>query len=259
MPRNFAAAPRDVNNALLRGGAGLCESGAMTGTDTPPAPAAPTEGTKLALVTGASRGLGAAMAEALAARGWHVLAVARTTGALEELDDRIRAAGGHATLAPMNVTEAEAMAHLAQSIAARWGTLPLWIHAAIEAAPLTPAGHIDAKDLDKAIATNIRATATLIAALEPLLRAGRGTAVFFADPAARGRFTGAYGATKAAQMAIAESWQAESERIGPQVRILTPAPMPTAVRARFFPGEDRSLLTHPRAEAERLLAEIGIA
>lgn len=209
---------------------------------------------KLALVTGASRGLGRAIAEELGARGWHVLAVARTTGGLEELDDAVRAKGGTTTLAPLDVTNEGAMAHLAQSILSRWGKLDLWVHAAIHAAPLSPAAHADPKDLDKSVACNLRATAQLVAVLTPLLQAGRGTAMLFDDPRAGEKFFGLYGATKAAQMALARSWQAECARTGPRVLIETPAPMPTATRARFFPGEDRAPLTHPSKEAARLLA-----
>lgn len=216
--------------------------------------ASPSPAARLALVTGASRGLGFATAEALGAAGWHVLAVARTTGGLEELDDRIQAAGGSATLAPMDVTDAKAMEHLAGSIAARWGGLGLWVHTAIHAAPLAPAGHIDLKDFDKSVACNIRATATLIPLFDPLLRAASGTALFLNDPRGGEKFFGAYGATKAAQIALANSWQAECAKIGPQVLIETPAPMPTATRARFFPGEDRATLTDPKDEALRLLA-----
>ncbi|MCB2110707.1 MAG: SDR family NAD(P)-dependent oxidoreductase [Defluviimonas sp.] len=209
---------------------------------------------KLALVTGASRGLGFALAAALGARGWHVLAVARTAGALEELDDRIRAAGGSATLAPLDITDENAMAHMAGSIAERWGRLDLWAHAAIHAAPLAPAGQLDAKDFDKSVACNLRATAALIVMLEPLLRAGQGTALFLDDPRGGEKFFGAYGATKAAQIALARSWQAETVRIGPRVAIEVPAPMATATRARFFPGEDRAGLADPHAEAARILA-----
>ncbi|OYX41325.1 MAG: oxidoreductase [Rhodobacterales bacterium 32-67-9] len=211
---------------------------------------------KLALVTGASRGLGFALASALGAAGWHVLAVARTAGGLEELDDRIKAAGGSATLAPMDVTDAGAMEHLAQSIAARWGQLGLWVHAAIHAAPLSPAGHLDAKDFDKSVACNLRATATLIPLLEPLLRAGEGTALFLDDPRAGEKFFGAYGSTKAAQIALARTWQAETAKIGPRVVIAAPAPMATATRARFFPGEDRDRLADIHDEAARIVAAL---
>ncbi|MEZ5778483.1 MAG: SDR family oxidoreductase [Paracoccaceae bacterium] len=210
----------------------------------------------LALVTGASRGLGFALASALGQRGWHVVAVARTTGGLEELDDRIKAAGGGATLAPLDVTDDQAMAHLARSIAERWGKLGLWVHTAIHAAPLSPAGQLDPKDFDKSVACNIRATASLIPMLEPLLRAGDGTALFLDDPRAGEKFFGAYGATKAAQIALARSWQAETAKIGPRVVIGTAAPSATATRARFFPGEDRGRLADIHAEADRILARL---
>jgi len=210
---------------------------------------------RIALVLGASRGLGAALAEGLGAAGWHIVAVARTTGALEELDDRIRAAGGtSATLAPMDITNADAMRHLCRSIHDRWGHVDLWIQAAVHAPPLSPAGHIAAKDWDKTIATNVRAPGLLIGMIEPLLRAApNGTALFLDDPRAGTKFFGAYGASKGAQIALARSWQAESARIGPRVLIETPAPMPTATRARFYPGEDRSALSPCATEAARLV------
>ena len=218
---------------------------------------------RIALITGASRGLGAAFAEQLAARGWHVVAVARTAGALEEVDDRVKSLGlpgvGGLTLAPMDVTNDDAMRHLCLSIHERWKKVDLWIHSAVHVAPLAPAGSLDVKDWDKSIATNVRATGTLIPMVEPLLRAAeQGTALFLDDPRGGEKFFGAYGATKAAQIALAQSWQAESLRTGPQVRILTPAPMPTATRARFFPGEDRSVLTDPRREAVRIELPVRI-
>lgn len=208
---------------------------------------------KPALVTGASRGLGAALALALAP-GRHVICVARTVGGLEELDDRIQAAGGSATLAPMDVTNRDAMAQLCRSIHDRWGGLSLWAHTAIHAAPLTPAEHIDAKDWENSLATNATATATLIPFVAPLLDASA-TALFFDDPAADAKFHGTYGATKRAQIALARAWAQEGTSAAPTVRILTPAPMPTALRARFHPGEDRAALARPEAEAARLLAE----
>ncbi|MEE4347156.1 MAG: SDR family NAD(P)-dependent oxidoreductase [Paracoccaceae bacterium] len=210
---------------------------------------------KIALITGASRGLGAAMAEALAATH-HIVAVGRTTGALEELDDRIKAAGGQATLAPMDITKPEAMAQLCRSIHDRWGRVDLWVHAAVHAAPLSPASTIDARDWDKSVACNVTATGQLIPYVAPLLGA-EGTAVFFDDPRAGQKFFGAYGATKAAQIALAQSWAAETVKTGPRVHVLTPAPMSTATRARFFPGEDRAALAHPRDEAARIVALLG--
>ncbi|MGR3701725.1 MAG: SDR family NAD(P)-dependent oxidoreductase [Paracoccaceae bacterium] len=210
---------------------------------------------KIALITGASRGLGAALAEALAATH-HIVAVGRTTGALEELDDRIKELGGQATLAPMDITKPEAMAQLCRSIHDRWGRVDLWAHTAIHAAPLSPASTIDARDWDKSVACNVTATGQLIPYVAPLLGQD-GTALFFDDPRAGHKFFGAYGATKAAQIALAQSWAAETAKTGPRVHVLTPAPMPTATRARFFPGEDRAPLAHPRDEAARLLALLG--
>ncbi|MBT8388429.1 MAG: SDR family oxidoreductase, partial [Altererythrobacter sp.] len=194
--------------------------------------------TEIALITGASRGLGAALAEALAPTH-HIIAVAKTVGALEELDDRIKAIGGSATLAPMDITKSDAMAQLCRSIYDRWGHLDLWAHTAIHAAPMSPANHVAAKDMKKSIDVNVLATATLINMVSPLLEAAEaGQAGFFDDPRAGEKVFAAYGASKAAQMAMAKSWQAEAVRTGPKVSIVTPLPMPTATRARFFPGED---------------------
>ncbi len=211
---------------------------------------------KLAMVTGASRGLGAACAEFLAQNGYHIVAIARTTGALEELDDRIQAAGGSATLAPVDVCNEDAMRQICRSVFDRWGKVDLLVHAAIHAPPLSPVGHIDEKDLDKSLAGNVRATSRLIANVEPLLKAARGQAVFFNDQVKSKRFHATYGLTKAAQMRLARSWQDEAEATGVTVHVLEPAPMPTATRARFYPGEDRDALTACTAEAERLLSPL---
>lgn len=209
--------------------------------------------TNIALITGASRGLGAALAERLAATH-HIVAVAKTVGALEELDDRIQAAGGSATLAPMDITKSDAMAQLCRSIFDRWGHVDLWAHTAIHAAPLAPTPHMDAKDLAKSLEINVTATATLIQMVAPLLEAApTGQALFFDDPRAGEKFFGAYGATKAAQISLAKSWQTETVKTGPKVCILTPPPMPTATRARFFPGEDRAALTPTKEAAKGLL------
>ncbi|MEM9871441.1 MAG: SDR family NAD(P)-dependent oxidoreductase [Pseudomonadota bacterium] len=209
---------------------------------------------KTALITGASRGLGHALALALAPTH-HIIAVGRTTGALEELDDAIKAQGGGATLAPMDITTDAAMQTLCRGIYDRWGHLDLWAHTAVHAAPLAPAQMINAKDMSKSVAANVTATATLISYVAPLLGTD-GQALFLDDPRAGDKFFGAYGATKAAQLALARSWQAETVKTGPQIHIATPAPMPTATRARFFPGEDRTALADPQGEAARILATL---
>lgn len=208
----------------------------------------------IALITGASRGLGAALAVELAPTH-HIVAVGRTTGALEEVDDRVRAAGGEATLAPMDITNEAAMAQLCRSIHDRWGKVDLWAHTAIEAMHLTPVPHIHGKDWVRTLAVNLDATVRLIAFVAPLL-GETGTAVFFRDDHAGESFFGGYGTTKAAQIALAESWQKETARIGPRVVITEPRPLATAMRARFFPGENRAALIPPADEARRLLPEI---
>ncbi len=212
---------------------------------------------KLALITGASRGLGAALAQVLSSK-YHILAVGRTTGALEDLDDRLKQTGGAATLAPMDITVPEAMATLCRGIYDRWGKADLWIHCAIHAAPLSPADHISPKDWQKSIDINATALSVLIPYVAPLLGQS-GKAVFFDDPQISqndGKFFGAYGASKAAQMALVRNWQNESLNTGPQVKILTPPPMPTGLRARFYPGEDRTVLTAVTTAAQDLLPEI---
>ena len=211
---------------------------------------------KLALITGASRGLGAAIALALAPTH-HIIAVALTTGALEELDDRIKSAGGVATLAPMDITNSDAMAHLCRSVYDRWGKLDLWVHSAVHAAPLTPASHMDAKDFDRSVAVNLTATGHLIPMVAPLLGPDA-TALFFEDNHSGEKFFSAYGATKAAQIAMARSWAAERNSASPQVHIAAPNPMPTATRARFYPGEDRAILADPKDEAARILGAINL-
>ncbi|APZ54539.1 SDR family oxidoreductase [Salipiger abyssi] len=212
---------------------------------------------QIAIVTGASRGLGFALAEALAP-AYHIVAVARTVGGLEDLDDRIKARGGDATLAPMDITKPEAMAQLCRAVYDRWGGAALWVHTAIHAAPLAPASHMDVKDWERSVATNLTPMGYLIPYMAPLL-GEHGQALFFEDEHAGEKFYAHYGTTKSAQIALARSWQAESVKTGPRVQILAPQPMNTTTRMRFHPGEDKAALATPYAEAARLLAEAGLA
>jgi NAD(P)-dependent dehydrogenase (short-subunit alcohol dehydrogenase family) len=122
---------------------------------------------------------------------------------------------------------------------------------------MAPTSMIDAKDMSKSVAANITATATLITYIAPLL-GSKGVALFFDDPRAGQPFFGSYGATKAAQIALAQSWQTETAKTGPKVHIVTPDPMLTATRARFFPGEDRKPLAAPETQAKRILSELSI-
>ena len=211
---------------------------------------------KIALVTGASRGFGAALSEALAENGYHIIAVARTTGALEDLDDRIQSKGGTATLVPLDITDEEAVKRMCISIHKRWGGLHLWVHCAIYASPLSPVSHISEKDWEKTISINITATGRLITNMESLLLAKSGTAIHIDDKVSGHKFFGNYGSSKAAQRALFESWASETIKTGPNILMFSPNPMPTACRARFFPGEDRSVLFQPSQEAARLIKQL---
>ena len=211
---------------------------------------------KPALITGASRGLGAALALALAPTH-HIIAVGRTTGALEELDDKIQAMGGQATLAPMDVTDKGAMAHLCRSIHDRWGGVSVWAHTAIYGPALMPTPDLDDKGWDRAWKTNVEATRNLILMVNALMD-DDATTLFFADDRAGQKFFAGYGATKAAQVAMVQSWAAENTKIGPKVVVAEPAPLATVMRTRFFPGEDRSRLAKPADEATRILKDAGL-
>lgn len=213
---------------------------------------------RIALVTGASRGLGRALAQALGARGAQVIALARTVGGLEELDDAIQSAGGpKALLVPMDLSQREAIAQLGPALFERYGRLDLWIHAAAEGASLTPTAQLDDKTLDKLMAVNALAVSSLIATLDPLLRAAeRGQAAFLIDRKAGQAYWGAYGASKAAGEALARSYAAEARAGAHPVAALLhePPAMPTALRARTHPGEDRAALTACEDAAAALLA-----
>jgi NAD(P)-dependent dehydrogenase (short-subunit alcohol dehydrogenase family) len=220
-------------------------------SDTPAGPAP-----EVALVTGASRGLGYAVAKALGARGTHVVAMARTVGGLEDLADAILAAGGpNPTLVPLSLTDEGGLQRLCLAVHDRWGRLDLAVHCAAHAAPLAPTPHIAEKDFDTSVEVNLRGTQRLIVMLQPLLAAAAaGRFVFTADARAGAPFFGSYGATKAAAEALVRSWTAETARIGPRVLTFHPNPMPTALRARFHPGEATDALTPCATEAARLLA-----
>jgi NAD(P)-dependent dehydrogenase (short-subunit alcohol dehydrogenase family) len=228
----------------------------MTGATQLPGPSAPET---IALVTGASRGLGFAVARSLGEAGVHVIAMARTVGGLEELADSVVEAGGpNPTLVPLSLADDGGMQRLCLAIHERWGRLDLVVHCAAHAPPLAPADHVAPKDFAQSAEINLHGTQRLIAMTGPLLKtSGHGRFVFCADNRAGQTFFGAYGSTKAAAEALVRSWAAETVRIGPQVMLFHPNPMPTALRARFFPTEDRSGLTPCEAEAARLLGTLA--
>ena len=206
----------------------------------------------LALITGASRGLGAELAQILS-QTHHIIAISRTIGALEALDDKIKKCGGSCTLAPIDLTDENAIAQLCRSIFDRWGKVSLWAHTAIHAAPLGPVITIDSKNWEKSVKNNVTALAKLIPMVSPLLEEDS-KAVFFEDNTIMKKFSSIYGATKAAQIHIVKTWQDECKSSGPQIYILQPNPMPTAIRARFYPGENRKKLQSVDIEAKRLVS-----
>lgn len=211
---------------------------------------------QVALVTGASRGLGRAVALELGARGAHVIAVARTVGGLEELDEEIRAAGGEmAVLVPLNLTDGDGIDRLGAALYERFGKLDLMVHAAAEGASLTPTPHLRPKDLDKMFAVNAIATARLIRSLAPLLEQAEGArAVFVTHDKAGEPFWGAYAASKAAAASFAKAYGAESMKVA--VTLFEPPAMATALRARTHPGENRDALTPVADVAKDLVATL---
>ncbi len=211
----------------------------------------------VALVTGASRGLGAAVGLALAAAGVRPVLVARTQGGLEEVDDVIRAAGGQATLLPLDLADGAALDQLGPSLFARFGRLDILVHCAATLGRLTPAEHILNEDWDACVAVNQAAVWRLIRGCAPLLRAApAGRAVFVTDQAAhRPRaYWGNYGATKAAAAELVLCWAAELRQTRLRVNLFDPGPMATALRRAAMPGEDQSTLPHPSDIAPALVA-----
>ena len=203
---------------------------------------------KLALVTGATRGIGWAVAQALAAEGAHVLMLGRTQGALEELYDLITKAGGEATGVPLDLTDGDALDRWGARIAERWGKHDMLVGNAGVLGPLTPVSHIDPDELAKVLAVNVTANARLIRAMEPLLmQADAPRAVFTTSGAAQKcrPFWGAYSTGKAALDALVKSWAHEHENDALRINLLSPGPIRTAMRAQAMPGEDPDTLPSP--------------
>jgi NAD(P)-dependent dehydrogenase (short-subunit alcohol dehydrogenase family) len=212
---------------------------------------------RIALVSGASRGLGFAVGEALGRKGSHVIALARTVGGLEELDDKIKASEGSTTLVPLDVTDDPGLERLGAAIHDRWGRLDLWVHTAVHAVPLAPVEHIDAKDLDRALAVNFRAVQRLIRVLDPLLRqSSSGRAVFFRDlNVLEKTFHATYHAPKIAAEEVIQDWAKTAEKTSPvKVEFACPPPMRTALRARLYPGEAIQQQIPPSEVANNLVA-----
>lgn len=211
---------------------------------------------RIALVTGASRGIGYATALALAKAGAHVIAVARTQGGLEELDDAIVAAGGTATLVPLNMTDSEGIARLGAAVHERHGKLDILVGNAGIAGPSSPLGHIELKPWNDVIAVNVTANFQLIRCMEPLLRqSDAGRAVFITSGVASKAtaYLGPYAASKAALDTLVRVWAAETAITPIRVNLFSPGPIRTRMRAQVFPGEDPMTLDTPEQVAEFIL------
>jgi NAD(P)-dependent dehydrogenase (short-subunit alcohol dehydrogenase family) len=217
---------------------------------------------KIALVTGASRGIGRASALALAGAGAHVIATARTQGALEALDDEIQAlAGARATLVPMDLANGDGVDQLGYAIHQRHGQLDVLVHAGAVLGALTPVAHLDPPVWDRALAVNLTATYRLIRSLEPLLRrsaAGRAIVLTCERAARPAAFWGVHAATKAGVEALVRCWADEIEQTRVRAILLDPGPMRTRLRAEAFPGEDPEALPDP-AKIGPLLVELALS
>ncbi|MBW0006091.1 MAG: SDR family NAD(P)-dependent oxidoreductase [Sphingomonas sp.] len=216
---------------------------------------------KLALVTGASRGIGAATAEALAAAGAHVILVARTASALEEVEDRIHAAGGSATIAPLDLTDGESIGKLAAAVAQRWEKLDILVLNAAMLGSLSPVQDIDPKEYSRILSLNLLANQALIAAFDPLLkRSDKADVVALtssvgAEPRA---FWGAYGSSKAALEILLGAYADETSYKGCiRIHIIDPGATRTRMRAIAFPGEEPETLKPPEVVASAILDRLG--
>lgn len=215
----------------------------------------PLEG-RVALVTGASRGIGQAAARALAAGGAHVILVARTVGGLEDVDDEIQKAGGSATLVPLDLKDFAALDRLGASIYERWGRLDAFLGNAGVLGAVTPLAHLEPKLFQELLDVNVTANWRLIRSFDPLLRASdAGRVLFVTSGAARKNtpFWGGYAMAKAALESLALTYAAECESTNIKVNLLSPGPLRTAMRARAMPGEDPQTLAPPDAVASLIV------
>jgi len=211
---------------------------------------------RIALVTGASRGIGRAAAIALAKAGAHVILVARTVGGLEEADDEIQKIGGTATLVPMNLRDGDAIDRLGASIFERWGRLDAFLGNAGVLGQLTPLAHLEPKTFQEVMEVNVTANWRLVRSLDPLLRLSDAGRVLFVTSGAAKKHTafwGAYSISKAALESLALTYAAECEGGKIKVNLINPGPMRTAMRKKAMPGEDPSVLPVPEEMAPRMV------
>jgi NAD(P)-dependent dehydrogenase (short-subunit alcohol dehydrogenase family) len=213
---------------------------------------------RIALVTGASRGIGAATAKALAGAGAHVILTARTSAGLEEVEEAIHQAGGTATIAPIDLNDGASIRKLSEAIAGRWPALDLLVHAAATLGSLTPVPHLGDKEFAATIATNLVATQRLIAAFDPLLRrseAARIVALTTGVATSPRAYWAGYAATKSAMEVLLLSYAAEVAAISPiRVALVSPGATRTRMRAHAYPGEDPATVKPPEVVGEAIVA-----
>ena len=211
---------------------------------------------RIALITGASRGIGAATAEALAGQGAHVILTARTTGGLEEVEERIHQAGGAATIAPLDLIDGDSIGRLANAIAQRWEKLDILILNAAMLGTLAPVAAVDAKEFAQLLTLNVGAQAALIAAFDPLLRASeQGRLIAITSSVAQNprAYWGAYGASKAALENLTQAYAKEIANISKvRAAIINPGATATKMRAKAYPGEDPATLKQPATVGETI-------
>ena len=215
---------------------------------------------RIALVTGASRGIGYFTALALAKAGAHVIACARTVGGLEDLDDAIKAVGGTATLVPFDLADMEAIDKLGGSIFERWGKLDILVANAGVLGTIAPIGHVEAKVFEKVMHINVTATWRLIRSVEPLLlKSDAGRALLLSSGIVHScrAFWGPYAASKAAVEVLGRTWADETQRTPLRILNVNPGATRTAMRAQAVPGEDPDTLPHPSEVAEVLVRLVG--
>jgi NAD(P)-dependent dehydrogenase (short-subunit alcohol dehydrogenase family) len=212
---------------------------------------------RIALITGASRGIGAAVAKRFAEEGAHVIALARTVGGLEELDDEIRAAGGSATLLPLDLRQFDQIDQMGAALYQRFGRLDVLVGNAGVLGSLSPMGHFEPKVWAEVMEVNVTANWRLIRALDPLLRLSEAGRVIFTTCAAAREATpywGAYAASKAALQTMAKIYSGEMTKTNVRVNLVDPGIVATRLRAQGFPGEDRSKLRSPEEVTEPFVA-----
>ena len=212
----------------------------------------------IALVTGASRGIGYQLARLLGKKGMHVIGLGRTVGSLEKLSDTISKFKGSSTMVPINLENDIELERLAANIYKRWNKIDIFVHCAVISTPMSPVTLLSLKDFEKSFLINTRSTLKLIQIFDPLIKNSDLKTAIFLDDKNSGKFLSSYASTKASSREIIKSYKEESKRIGTKVLIFNPKPMPTGLRAKFYPGENPKKLSSCESQAKKLIIEANL-